>query len=112
MGKNQAGFGSPRQADVDHGSGLGLKTCPAWTTSMAPPWVRVPYPHVVAGIAVRQAGLTENGVLKANLGIMFRAGFKQAILDAAEGFKRFEEWAEYGEVAGKQVAGDSPALPA
>ena len=43
----------------------------------------LPLAHVVAGIAVRQAGLAENGVLKANLRVVLGAWLKQAGDDTA-----------------------------
>lgn len=49
----------------------------------------LPESHLITGIAVGEANLTEYRVLKTKVGLVFRAGLEDAILDTRERFESF-----------------------
>src|SRR4051794_944097 len=77
MRKDQARFSSPRQADCNSSANARIKDTASLNFEKCDTLRPLPQPHVIAGVPVRQSGLTENCMLKRKARLVVLIGLKR-----------------------------------
>ncbi|MGH7105054.1 MAG: hypothetical protein ACREFT_00895 [Acetobacteraceae bacterium] len=83
MSEDQSRLCSPRQTEAFPSIGLRIERLACFDQQQYGTLVALPFPHVVTGIPVGQAGLAEHCVLKRQLSGMFDR-FDQTPVNAAQ----------------------------